>query len=160
MARTLDGRVAIVTGAGRGLGRAHALQLAADGAAVVVNDLGGDVHGAGRDATPAQEVVAQIAAAGGRAIVSGHDVADWQQAEQLIALAVETFGATEFWDLRMVPGLSGTDGATDIPLPSNVRRYYFPGTSHGGGSGAFSVSNGTAGGSELKAIGVCPPIVA
>ena len=59
---------------------------------------------------------------------------------------VETFGATEFWDLRMGPGLSGTDGATDIPLPSNVRRYYFPGTTHGGGGGAFSASNGTAGG--------------
>lgn len=59
---------------------------------------------------------------------------------------VETFGATEFWDLRMGPGLSGTDGKTDIPLPDNVRRYYFPGTSHGGGAGGFSTITGAAGG--------------
>ena len=88
----LAGKVAVVTGAGRGLGRSHALTLAAQGAAVVVNDLGGDVHGAGTDETPAQQVVAEIQAAGGRAVVSGHDVADWGQAEQLIELAVETFG--------------------------------------------------------------------
>ena len=59
---------------------------------------------------------------------------------------IETFGATEFWDLRMSPGLAGTDGGTDIPLPDNVRRYYFPGTSHGGGAGGFSVTTGAAGG--------------
>ncbi|MGH2402835.1 MAG: SDR family NAD(P)-dependent oxidoreductase [bacterium] len=88
----LDGRVAIVTGAGRGLGRAHALQLAAEGASVVVNDLGGDVHGQGADTTPAQQVVAEIKAAGGRAVVSGHDVADWNQAQALIRSAVEAFG--------------------------------------------------------------------
>ena len=88
----LDGRVAIVTGAGRGLGRAHALALAAQGAAVVVNDLGADVHGAGVDATPAQQVAAEIEAGGGRAVVSGHDVADWQQAEELVRFATESFG--------------------------------------------------------------------
>jgi len=89
----LDGRVAIVTGAGRGLGRAHALLMAAQGAAVVVNDLGGDVDGGGApDATPAQQVVAEIEAAGGKAVISGHDVADWDQAAALVALAVETFG--------------------------------------------------------------------
>jgi NAD(P)-dependent dehydrogenase (short-subunit alcohol dehydrogenase family) len=87
----LDGRVAIVTGAGRGLGRAHALLLAAEGASVVVNDLGGDVHGAGQSATPAEEVAAEIRAAGGRAIASGHDVADWEQAAAMIRFAVETF---------------------------------------------------------------------
>ena len=91
MAR-LDGRVAIVTGAGRGLGRAHALRLASEGAQVVVNDLGGDLHGAGADPTPAQDVVAEITAAGGEAVVSGHDVADWDQAEDLIATAVSAFG--------------------------------------------------------------------
>src|SRR5919106_4920964 len=89
---SLDGRVAIVTGAGRGLGRAHALALAAQGAAVVVNDLGADVHGAGVDATPAQQVAAEIEAGGGRAVVSGHDVADWQQAEELVRFATESFG--------------------------------------------------------------------
>ncbi|MGQ0548535.1 MAG: SDR family NAD(P)-dependent oxidoreductase [Armatimonadota bacterium] len=88
----LDGRVAIVTGAGRGLGRAHALLLAAEGASVVVNDLGADVHGQGADATPAQQVVAEIAAAGGRGVVSGHDVADWNQAQALIRTAVDAFG--------------------------------------------------------------------
>src|SRR5207247_6341513 len=55
-------------------------------------------------------------------------------------LIIETFGSTEFWDLRMGPGLYGTDATGDIPLPSNVRRYYFPGTSHGGGGGGFSAA--------------------
>jgi NAD(P)-dependent dehydrogenase (short-subunit alcohol dehydrogenase family) len=88
----LAGRVAIVTGAGRGLGQAHALALASEGAAVVVNDLGGDLHGHGTDATPAQTVVAEIIAAGGQAIVSGHDVADWAQAGAMVQAAVEAFG--------------------------------------------------------------------
>jgi NAD(P)-dependent dehydrogenase (short-subunit alcohol dehydrogenase family) len=91
MAR-LDGRVAIVTGAGRGLGRAHALHLAGQGAAVVVNDLGAALDGSGTDASAAQQVVAEIKAAGGRAIASGHDVSDWQQAAALIELAVTIFG--------------------------------------------------------------------
>lgn len=88
----LAGRVAIVTGAGRGLGRAHALALAADGAAVVVNDMGGDLRGIGSDPTPAQQVVAEIRAAGGRAEVSGHDVADWAAAGAMVAFALERFG--------------------------------------------------------------------
>jgi NAD(P)-dependent dehydrogenase (short-subunit alcohol dehydrogenase family) len=95
MSGTLEGRVAIVTGAGRGLGRAHALYLAAEGADVIVNDLGGDVHGLGADPTPAQRVVAEILARGGRAAVSGHDVADWTQARQLITQAVDTFGGLD-----------------------------------------------------------------
>jgi NAD(P)-dependent dehydrogenase (short-subunit alcohol dehydrogenase family) len=88
----LAGRVIIVTGAGRGLGREHAKLLAAHGARVVVNDLGADVHGEGADATPAQQVVAEIKEAGGEAVVSGHDVADWQQAGELVSMAVDTFG--------------------------------------------------------------------
>jgi hypothetical protein len=59
---------------------------------------------------------------------------------------IETFGATEFWDLRISPGLAGTDGKTDIPLPANVRRYYMPGTTHGGGGGGFSTTSGVTGG--------------
>ncbi|MGH2373515.1 MAG: SDR family NAD(P)-dependent oxidoreductase, partial [bacterium] len=74
------------------LGRAHALLLAAEGASVVVNDLGGDVYGQGSDSTPAARVVAEIKAAGGDALVSGHDVADWNQAEALIRTAVQAFG--------------------------------------------------------------------
>src|SRR4051812_50222722 len=69
----LDGKVAIVTGAGRGIGREHALALARAGARVLVNDLGGDVSGEGADATPAQQVVAEIEAAGGTAAANGGD---------------------------------------------------------------------------------------
>ena len=89
---TLDGRVAIVTGAGRGLGRAHALELARHGAAVVVNDLGGDMDGTGGDPTPAQQVVREIEASGGRAVVNGDSVADWDGGARMVAQAVEAFG--------------------------------------------------------------------
>ena len=72
-----DGRVAIVTGAARGLGRAHALELARQGAAVVVNDVGAELDGTGGSPRPAAEVVAEIEALGGRAVVNGDDVSDW-----------------------------------------------------------------------------------
>jgi NAD(P)-dependent dehydrogenase (short-subunit alcohol dehydrogenase family) len=88
----LDGRVAIITGAGRGLGREHALLFASEGAKVVVNDLGGDSHGDGADATPAQQTVADIVAAGGEAVVNGDNVADWDGAERLVRQAIDTFG--------------------------------------------------------------------
>jgi NAD(P)-dependent dehydrogenase (short-subunit alcohol dehydrogenase family) len=88
----LDGRVAIITGAGRGLGREHALLFAAEGAKVVVNDLGGDSHGEGADATPAQQTVADIVAAGGEAVVNGDNVADWDGAARLVRQAIDTFG--------------------------------------------------------------------
>jgi NAD(P)-dependent dehydrogenase (short-subunit alcohol dehydrogenase family) len=90
--RRLEGRVAIVTGAGRGIGRAHALALAAGGASVVVNDLGGDRQGSGVSDEPAHDVVREIKEAGGRAVVSGHDVSDWRQAEELVDLALTAFG--------------------------------------------------------------------
>lgn len=88
----LNGAVAIVTGAGRGLGREHALLLAKEGAKVVVNDLGGDVHGQGTSLSPAQEVVEEIKAMGGEAIVNGADVSDWEQAGAMIQQAIDTFG--------------------------------------------------------------------
>jgi NAD(P)-dependent dehydrogenase (short-subunit alcohol dehydrogenase family) len=91
----LDGRVAIVTGAGRGLGRSYALGLAAQGAKVVVNDLGGDLKGSGADLSPAQSVVAEIEASGGAAIVSGHDVGDWSSAKEMVELAIDTFGTLD-----------------------------------------------------------------
>ena len=88
----LQGRVAIITGAGRGLGREHALLFAAEGAKVVVNDLGGANDGTGTDMTPAQQTVADIKAMGGDAIVNTDNVADWDGAKRMIDQAVETFG--------------------------------------------------------------------
>src|ERR687892_1494325 len=88
----LDGRVAIITGAGRGLGREHALLFAEQGAKVIVNDLGGDIHGSGTDRAPAQQVVDEIVAAGGEAVANGDSVADWEGAQRLIRTAIDTFG--------------------------------------------------------------------
>ncbi|MEY2710727.1 MAG: SDR family NAD(P)-dependent oxidoreductase [Actinobacteria bacterium] len=88
----LQGRVAIITGAGRGIGREHALLFAAEGAKVVVNDLGGANDGTGNDATPAQEVVNEIKAMGGEAIANYDNVADWEGAQRMVNMAVETFG--------------------------------------------------------------------
>jgi NAD(P)-dependent dehydrogenase (short-subunit alcohol dehydrogenase family) len=87
-----EGRVAIVTGAGRGIGREHALMLAQEGAAVVVNDLGAQPDGSGADPGPANEVVAEIEAMGGAAIVNGSDVTDFAEAAAMIDQAVSTFG--------------------------------------------------------------------
>jgi NAD(P)-dependent dehydrogenase (short-subunit alcohol dehydrogenase family) len=92
MSGLCEGRIAIVTGAGRGIGREHALSLARHGAKVIVNDLGGNVDGTGGDATPAQQVVAEIRAMGGEAVVNGDDVSSWDGAQRLINTAVETFG--------------------------------------------------------------------
>jgi len=88
----LEGKVALVTGAGRGLGREHALALAAAGAKVVVNDFGGSNKGEGRDAGPAEEVVSEIRAAGGAAIANILSVADWDAGGAMVKQAIETFG--------------------------------------------------------------------
>jgi NAD(P)-dependent dehydrogenase (short-subunit alcohol dehydrogenase family) len=90
-----EGRIAIVTGAGRGLGREHALELARQGAAVVVNDLGTSGSGEGAASGPAEEVVAEIEATGGRAVANGADVADFEQAKAMVQQAVEVFGGLD-----------------------------------------------------------------
>ncbi|MGH9234610.1 MAG: SDR family oxidoreductase [Acidimicrobiales bacterium] len=87
-----DGRVVIVTGAGRGIGRGHALEFARQGASVVVNDIGAELDGTGGSQSPARQVVDDIAAAGGRAVVNGDDVADWEGAQRLVAAALDAFG--------------------------------------------------------------------
>jgi NAD(P)-dependent dehydrogenase (short-subunit alcohol dehydrogenase family) len=88
----LDGRVAIITGAGRGIGREHALLFAREGAHVVVNDMGGANDGSGADAGPAQEVVNEIEALGGTAVANTDNVADWSGAQSLVQQAVDTYG--------------------------------------------------------------------
>jgi NAD(P)-dependent dehydrogenase (short-subunit alcohol dehydrogenase family) len=91
MAR-LDGRVAVVTGAGRGIGRSVARLLASEGASVVVNDLGSAVDGSGDDSRPAHDVVAEIAEAGGKAVANGADISVFAAAENLVQTAIEEFG--------------------------------------------------------------------
>ena len=92
MTRLCEGRVAIVTGAGRGIGREHALSLARHGAKVVVNDVGGAVDGTGNDLSPAQQVVAEIEGMGGEAIANGDSVSDFAGAERLIRSAIDAYG--------------------------------------------------------------------
>lgn len=95
MAGICAGRIAIVTGAGRGIGRAHALELARQGTRVVVNDLGAELDGSGQSTGPAAEVAEEIRAAGGEAVVNGDDVADWEGAQRLVAAAIEAFGGLD-----------------------------------------------------------------
>ena len=108
-----DGRVVIVTGAARGLGRAHALAFAAEGAKVVVNDLGVERDGSAGTSDAANEVVDEIIAAGGEAVANAADVADWAQAEGMVQQTVDTFGSLDtlvnnagFLRDRMLAGMS------------------------------------------------------
>src|SRR5579863_1692927 len=89
---TLTDRVAVITGAGRGLGREHALLFASEGARVVVNDLGGGIDGSGGDRSAAEEVVDEIRSVGGEAVANGDDIASWDGAQRLVDTAVEAFG--------------------------------------------------------------------
>jgi len=102
MAKLCEGRVCIVTGAGRGIGREHALMLAEHGAKVVVNDLGANTDGTGTDRSPAEQTAADIVAMGGEAVVNGDDVSDWEGAQRLVNQAVEAFG-----DLHVVVANAG-----------------------------------------------------
>lgn len=95
MSRLCEGRVAVVTGAGRGVGREYALMLARHGAKVVVNDLGADAAGAGADLSPAQQVVDEILAAGGQAVVNGTDVSNWNDAKAMVEQAIDVFGGLD-----------------------------------------------------------------
>ena len=92
MSQFCEDRVCIVTGAGRGIGKAYALMLASHGARVVVNDLGGSRDGTGHDENPAQQVVDEIEAAGGQAVANGSDVSSWVGAKQMIQQAIDTYG--------------------------------------------------------------------
>ncbi|MBA3398908.1 MAG: SDR family NAD(P)-dependent oxidoreductase, partial [Acidimicrobiia bacterium] len=92
MSGLCEGRVVVVTGAGRGIGREHALSLARHGAKVVVNDLGGNVDGTGKDVSPADQVVAEIRELGGEAVANGDSVSNWEGARRLVDTAVEAFG--------------------------------------------------------------------
>src|SRR3954454_23444547 len=87
-----EGRVVIVTGAGRGIGREHALAFAREGAKVVVNDLGGDMTGEGADLSPAQQTVEDIKAMGGDAVVNGDNVADFEGSRNIVKTAIDSFG--------------------------------------------------------------------
>ena len=132
-----DDRVAVITGAGGGLGRAHALLLASRGAKIVVNDLGGAFDGTGSDSTAAQKVCDEIKAAGGEAVPNYDSVSDWDSAQNIIKTAIDNFGridilinnagilrdksllkmTKEDWDLVLAVHLSGTFFCTKAALP-------------------------------------------
>ena len=95
MAKLCEGRICVITGAGGGIGREHALMLAEHGAKVVVNDLGGSVDGTGGSAGPAQQVADEIVAAGGEAVANTNDISSWDGAKELIDQAVDTFGGLD-----------------------------------------------------------------
>ncbi|HUQ63738.1 MAG TPA: SDR family NAD(P)-dependent oxidoreductase [Acidimicrobiales bacterium] len=127
----MTGRVAIVTGAGRGLGRQHALLLAGEGAQVVVNDVGCGLDGSGRDPAVADEVVAEIVAAGGQAIANADDVADWDGGHHLVDTAIAAFG-----DLHVLVNNAGilrdrylaymTEAEWDEAVRANLKGHFVP----------------------------------
>ncbi len=131
MAGICEGRVAIVTGAGRGIGRGHAIEFARQGARVVVNDLGAEVDGTGSSAGPAGEVVEEIRGFGGEAIANGEDVSDWEGAQRLVDAAVSTFGGLDILVnnagiLRDRMLVNMTDGEWDAVIRVHLRGTFAP----------------------------------
>ena len=127
----LDGRVAVITGAGRGLGREHALLFAAEGAKLVINDLGGGPDGSGSDPTPAQQVVEEIRAAGGEAVANADDVTSADGAQRMIEQAVGEFGALHVLVnnagiLRDRTIINMTDGEWDDVIRVHLRGHFMP----------------------------------
>jgi NAD(P)-dependent dehydrogenase (short-subunit alcohol dehydrogenase family) len=127
----LEGRVAVITGAGRGLGREHALLFAAEGAKLVVNDLGGGADGSGSDAGPAQQVVEEVRAAGGEAVANSDDVTSAEGAERMIRQAIDEFGALHVLVnnagiLRDRTIVNMTDGEWDDVVRVHLRGHFMP----------------------------------
>ena len=127
----LDGRVAVITGAGRGLGREHALLFAAEGAKLVINDLGGSPDGLGSDATPAQQVVEEIRAAGGEAVSNSDDVTSADGAQRMIQQAIDAFGALHVLVnnagiLRDRTIVNMTDDEWDDVIRVHLRGHFMP----------------------------------
>jgi NAD(P)-dependent dehydrogenase (short-subunit alcohol dehydrogenase family) len=127
----LDEKVAIITGAGRGIGREHALLFASEGAKVIVNDRGGAVDGSGDDRSPAEQVVDEIKQMGGEAVANADDVADWEGGQRLINTAVEAFG-----DLHILVNNAGilrdrvvvnmTEDEWDTVIHVHLRGHFVP----------------------------------
>jgi NAD(P)-dependent dehydrogenase (short-subunit alcohol dehydrogenase family) len=143
-----DDRVVIVTGAGGGLGRAHALAFAAEGARVVVNDIGTSREGEGASAAPAQQVVEEIVAAGGEAVANTDDIADWDGAAALVTTALETFGGLDvlvnnagFLRDRMLVGMSVEEW--DAVIRVHLRGHFCP-LRHAGAYWREQSKNGAA----------------
>ena len=127
----LEGRVAIITGAGRGIGREHALLFAAEGAKVVVNDLGSAADGTGDDRTPAEQVVDEIRGMGGEAIANLDNVAEWEGGQHVVSEAIEAFG-----DLHVLVNNAGilrdrvlvnmTEAEWDAVIAVHLKGHFIP----------------------------------
>src|SRR5258708_6171994 len=127
----LDGRVAVITGAGRGIGREHALLFAAEGASVVVNDLGGAMDGTGDDRSAAEQVVDEIKGMGGQAVANADNVADWDGAKRMVDAAIAAFG-----DLHVLVNNAGilrdrviinmTESEWDVVIAVHLKGHFAP----------------------------------
>src|SRR5258705_167573 len=160
MARLCEGRVAIVSGGARGVGREHCLMLAEHGAKVVVNDLGGDRAGKGNDVGPAQQVVNEIKAIGGEAVANGDDVSDWNGAKHMVDQAISAFGKLDALVLnagilrdRMLVNMS--EDEWDAPVSTwlvSEQSREITGRVFQAGNGIFAVAEGWHKGPEIEQI--------